>query len=341
MTATAAVILMLNGVQLFLPAPALMLGGKAWAPLRPVAQRLGFSIDLLSGNRVFADRAGKHIPVTDQKRLHGTTYVPVRFFEKLGAAVTFDAAAHLVSLAAVFPESSPPAKAPAAIKSGPLLSFIISDPAPWANREVVLPGEFLGWRASPLWPALRFGPPVSRSDWVFRADGGAIYCTGQVPAKPLQDVGLRLQITATVRLAKKGWPYLDVASCSRAEAKESLCCYVTTDRTTYTAGQTPRAHLLVRNDGATPLSFTFPTPQLYDFVLRDAEGKIVWRWSHDRVFAQALSPHTFAPHEAMEFAEDIPLSAIDGITPGTYYVSAELVTVTQSFWEPIEVQPPQ
>ena len=340
MSAAAALILMLNGVQLFLPAPALMLGGKAWAPLRPVAERLGFSVDVLTGG-VYADRPGKRIPVTELKLLHGVSYVPVRFFEKLGAAVVFDKAAHVISMTAVFPDTSTSAKAPAPVKSGPVLSFILSDPAPWANREVVLPGEFLGWRANTLWPGLRFGPPVSRSDWVFRADGGAIYCTGQVPAKPLQDVGLRLTLTGTVRLTKKGWPYLEVSSCARAEAKDALCCYVTTDRTSYFSTQIPRAHLLVRNDGPTPLSFTFPTARLYDFVLRDAEGHALWRWSHDQAAAQVITTRTFAPHEATEFAEDLPLPAIEGLTPGVYYVSAEVVGVAQSFAEPIEVQAPQ
>ncbi len=341
MTTTAALILMLNGVQLFLPAPALLLGGKAWAPLRPVAERLGFTLAVRDADHIFAVRAGKQLPVPELKRLQGVTYVPVRFFEKLGASVAFDAPARTVSMTAVFPEELSPAGVPVPLKSGPVLSFIVADPAPWADRQVVLNGEFLGWRANTLWPALRFGPPVSRSDWVFRADGGAIYCTGQIPGTPVQDVGLRLQVTATVRLTKKGWPYLEVASCVRAEAREALCCYVTTDRTSYAPAQTPRLHLFVRNDGAAPLALTFPTSQLYDFVLRDAGGKTLWRWSHDRVFTQAVTPRTFAPHEAAEFAQDLPSAALEGLAPGVYYLSAELVGVAHSFDEPIEVQAPQ
>lgn len=338
-SATAAVVLMLNGVQLFLPAPALMIDGRAWAPLRSVAERLGFTLAVPSADHIFAVRHGKRVPVTESKRIKGLTYVPVRFFRKLGAEIRFDPVTHAVTMTAVFPaEASPPKTSPPPARSGPVLSLIVADPALWANRQVVLPGEFLGWRANKLWPALRFGPPVSRSDWVFRTDGGAIYCTGQGPSQPFRQVGLRLEITATVRLALEGWPYLDVASFSRRHGQAALCCYVTTDRNSYARTQTARAHLLVRNDSSEPLDFTQPTSQTHDFSLRDAEGKTLWRWSQGRAFAQTVHHLHLAPGQALEYAEDIPLPAIKGLAAGIYYVSAELSGVAHSFQEPIEVQ---
>jgi hypothetical protein len=344
MSVAGALILMLNGVQIFMPSPALLLDGKAWVPLRAVAERLGYTIDARPGAHLFAVRPGKQVEVAPSRRVGGATYVPVRFFEKLGAAVAYDKATRVINMQAVFPEEARPAaggKPPKALKSGPLLSFIVTDPAPWANRQVVLRGEFLGWRANTLWPALRFGPPVSRSDWVLRAEGGAIYCTGKLPGRAIEDRGLRLEVSATVRLTKKGWPYLEVASASPIKGMDGLCCYVVTDHSSYALTQSPRVHLFVRNDGDAPVVMSFPTSQLYDFILRDAEGKAIWRWSRDMVFAQVLTDRTFAPHEERDFAETIPLAALEGITPGVYYVSAELPKVARSFQEPIEVEAPK
>jgi len=51
------------------------------------------------------------------------------------------------------------------------------------------------------------------------------------------------------------------------------------------------------NTAAAPLELTFPTSQRYDFVVEDAEGQPVWRWSDDRSFLQAITHATLEPGE--------------------------------------------
>lgn len=58
-----------------------------------------------------------------------------------------------------------------------------------------------------------------------------------------------------------------------------------------------RLTLHVTNTSSTPLDFTFPTSQRYDFVVEGAGGEQVWRWSDDRAFAQVITPATLAPGE--------------------------------------------
>jgi hypothetical protein len=44
--------------------------------------------------------------------------------------------------------------------------------------------------------------------------------------------------------------------------------------------------LRLQLDSALPLTLAFGTSQEYDAVLRDSDGRVVWQWSADRVFAQ-------------------------------------------------------
>ena len=66
-------------------------------------------------------------------------------------------------------------------------------------------------------------------------------------------------------------------------------------------GDSVRMHLHVTNRGSTPLAFTFPTSQRYDFAVRDASGETIWRWSDGMAFMQAISRATLAPGETWEF----------------------------------------
>ena len=46
--------------------------------------------------------------------------------------------------------------------------------------------------------------------------------------------------------------------------------------------------LHVTNDTPRPQTFTFPSSQRYDFVVRTSAGEEVWRWSEGMMFMQAL-----------------------------------------------------
>lgn len=68
------------------------------------------------------------------------------------------------------------------------------------------------------------------------------------------------------------------------------------------AGDTVVLTLQVTNATAAPVTFTFPTGQSYDFVVRPAgAGAEVWRWSADKGFTQAVQTLTLEPGATWSF----------------------------------------
>lgn len=332
-----AVVVLLNGVQINMPAPALLLDGRAWVPLRAVAERLGYRVEVNRCGVVVAGRDLRMAPA-ETRRIGAVTYVPARWFEKIGAKVAYNAAARAVSMMAALPGEGVAGQP--AVEERPLLARITEDPAAWADRTVTVRGECLGWRARPLFPALAFGPPRTRSDWVLRGDGGALYCTGRMPPEMNSRIGQRLDVQGTVRLAGDGWPYLEVVALNPVPGREGLCCCITTDAATYGPTETVGMRLLVRNDGDDPMKLQFGSGKTYDFYLRDHAGRVLWRWSDGRVFTMALVERTLAPGDSYEVKETLDLSAVSGLGEGIYCLSAELPGVTKSYDEPIEVKRP-
>lgn len=85
------------------------------------------------------------------------------------------------------------------------------------------------------------------------------------------------------------------------------------------AGDTVSFDLAVANAGDAPVTLSFATSQRYDFVVRDGSGAEVWRWSADRMFAQARSEESVAAGTVLEYAETWQAPG-----PGDYRVEARL-----------------
>ena len=77
----------------------------------------------------------------------------------------------------------------------------------------------------------------------------------------------------------------------------------------------------IRNDGDESVDLTFPTGQTADVVVRstDDPAEVVWRWSDDRLFTQAIRQVTLAPGESL----DEELTWADP-QPGTFRAEATL-----------------
>ncbi len=67
---------------------------------------------------------------------------------------------------------------------------------------------------------------------------------------------------------------------------------LTSDRHRYNSGESVRLTLRLTNHGDKPLQLTFPSAKTHDVTVSDEDGRIVWQWSHDRAFAQALQERT-------------------------------------------------
>ena len=86
--------------------------------------------------------------------------------------------------------------------------------------------------------------------------------------------------------------------------------------------------LTLKNTGSQPKTFQFASSQKYDFIAALA-GREIWRWSHDRMFTQALTMLKLSPGESVSFRGAWPQVDNDGkkVGPGEYRVSAVLTTM--------------
>jgi len=133
-----------------------------------------------------------------------------------------------------------------------------------------------------------------------------------------------------------------------APAKEPLQLSLVCDRTEYMHGEpgvryliaptgTMKPALTVKNTSAAPVTLTFPSTQQVDFVIRDAKGAEVARWSKDRMFGMMLQEITLKPGEERTFSEQVKLGDVARPLPnGSYTVEGFLtakpaLTATASF----------
>jgi hypothetical protein len=81
-----------------------------------------------------------------------------------------------------------------------------------------------------------------------------------------------------------------------------------------------RVTLRLAAGDAAPVTLRFPSGQRYEIVIRDREGKELWRWSAGRFFTQAEEEMTIAGRIAFE--EVVPLEQVFGPAPpeGDYFV---------------------
>jgi hypothetical protein len=92
-----------------------------------------------------------------------------------------------------------------------VLEAILADPKGWTGRNVRVVGYYEGWD---LFGSSGTGPPLTRSDWVIRDAGGAIYVGGGEPIHALEIApsekveGVLLRLYAEVRVTDSGQPYL-------------------------------------------------------------------------------------------------------------------------------------
>lgn len=59
----------------------------------------------------------------------------------------------------------------------------------------------------------------------------------------------------------------------------------------------------ITNTTAKSIELRFPSGQTHDFTVLDGQGRVVWRWSADRMFTQALQTKNLAAGETITFRE--------------------------------------
>ena len=101
----------------------------------------------------------------------------------------------------------------------------------------------------------------------------------------------------------------------RASAGQGVTSHVMVD----TARGSVRFAIEVANDSRKRVELNFPDGRTHDFVVLDARGKEVWRWSQGRLFTQAMQNRLLDAHDAIVYAERWTPPA-----PGHYTLVAQL-----------------
>jgi len=97
--------------------------------------------------------------------------------------------------------------------------------------------------------------------------------------------------------------------------------------------------LIVTNQGQQPARLQFASGQTYDFILLKGEQE-VWRWSHDRMFTQALRSLTLGPGESLSYQETWAGrdNAGQPVPPGEYVVIGVLTISPEQRTEPVGIK---
>lgn len=360
MAAVVIISVYLNGVEVALATPAFAHQGRALVPARAVFERMGAEVKwegpdkrvrLAARDRwvivpVAANTAianGEKVPVEEPARFVGDTlFVPLRpAATELGAKLAWEPAAKAVFIAFDDPRE------PAETKIGDM----IKKPKDYDGKPVRLRGEYLGWRPSGLEKATSQGPPVTRSDWVLRDATGEIYCAGgggaqsDVPLRPTSSYGRRIEVLGTVQIAKQDFPYIQPQSVTAIKGLAGLTCTVRTDKRAYEPGEPARFELRLENPFEEALDLFFPSGQRYDFVVRNEQGKEVWRWSADKAFIMIVGTEQFKPGDKRVHEETWDQKASEGMAavsvPGRYTVTGEINKQVKSYPHPFLIRGPE
>jgi hypothetical protein len=79
------------------------------------------------------------------------------------------------------------------------------------------------------------------------------------------------------------------------ETVGGLSLVISTDKPVYKVGEPIVLTLRLVSRTQDEVRLEFSDSQRYDFVIRDSEGREVWRWSGDQVFAQVLGSEIIGP----------------------------------------------
>lgn len=97
-----------------------------------------------------------------------------------------------------------------------------------------------------------------------------------------------------------------------------------------------RLVLHVTNVTRDAIDFTFPTSQRYDFVVADAAGREVWRWSADRAFLQVVTEAQLEAGETWTMEATWPT----GQESGSYLVTGRLTSIDRGLEQQAEFELP-
>ncbi len=206
---------------------------------------------------------------------------------------------------------------------GAIFTDILGLPAQRAIERLAARGIFR------IAPDGKFNPAgtVSRAEFAVLI-ARALGLSGQgVPLPAFADAA---EIPAEARAAVAAVTNLGTVSPARVEVRKGAVVYTfTTDKTLYGPTESIELRFTIANTGRENVTFEYATSQLYDFIVTDARGTEVARWSLGRAFLPLSGPVTLAAGRSFEYVtrwkqldqNDEP------VPPGRYRLTAVQTTV--------------
>lgn len=95
------------------------------------------------------------------------------------------------------------------------------------------------------------------------------------------------------------------------------------DATSFVQGEDITIVLSIKNVSAETKTLNFNSGKQYDFIVKDANTTIVWRWSMGKLFIAAFTSYDIAPNDTRTVTITWEQMTPDGVLPiGNYTVEA-------------------
>lgn len=107
----------------------------------------------------------------------------------------------------------------------------------------------------------------------------------------------------------------------------------------YSSGEPVPLKFEVINTGSEAVQFTFSSGQKFDFLIKHND-KVIWHWSHDKLFIQAFSQLVLEPDQSVTYEAEWPQvdNVGDPVPSGAYRAIAVLTATELLESEPLAIQ---
>ncbi len=80
-----------------------------------------------------------------------------------------------------------------------------------------------------------------------------------------------------------------------ASQSQDVSVSLISDKVRYIPGELITVSVRVVNEGSEPVRLNFDTSQRFEILVQDRQGRVVWRLSHGKYFAQVLGKEVLKP----------------------------------------------
>lgn len=290
------VILLLNGLQIALPAPAFLEDSRVWVPARAVLEAAGFivswdaqkqllgvdksgwsgRIDVARGR---VEAAGQMHPIDAAPRhIDGVLFIPAAALRHLLLGVDWQPELRALRLVTARFGGA-----------GLQVRRLLDRPLEYLGNQITIAGECAG-------PAPRTSGQQGVIAWALRDAYASVVCHSPVGERAIAwnpRYGLRVEVTGRLAMAADGTLHVEVADVKELSGAAAIACELATDRAVYAPGAPVVVELYVSNPTAAEI--VLGGARRAGLSIVDTANRVLWeQW--------VSLPQTLLPGEEVEFA---------------------------------------